>query len=162
MDLEDPIVKRIAQCLLVALMFVLLYVAGLCAWIVFDWDGNSNNSELLVRAIQILPSLSGQKTGDIQNIGAILISSLPVMVAPICFTTVDAKRRLNLFGSVMISVMLIALMLSVIGYMGINLNWGSGHTLGQDGLLHTQQWARAVLTVCVFYIAALLGLKVKS
>ena len=162
MDFEDPIIKRISQVALSVLMMLLLIVAGLTAWVVADWDGDINRSETLVKAINILPSLTGERTGDVQNIVGILFASLPLMVAPVCFTTINNKQRLNKFGGVMACVMLAALLLAGTGYMGIDLTWQAGHELGLDGLTRAQQWARAVLSASVFYIAALLGVKGKS
>jgi len=160
-DFEDPMIKRISQAALVALMLVLLIIAFLTAWLVTDWDGTVNQSESLVRAVKILPSLTGQQTGDVQNLCAILLASLPLMVAPVCFNMVGEKRRLNRFGGIMVCVMLAALVLALVGYMGIDLNWQDGHELGLEGLTRAQQWARVVLSACVFYLAALLGIKAK-
>ncbi|CAM5783825.1 hypothetical protein RFUL19S_01200 [Rhizobacter fulvus] len=83
------------------------------------------------------------------------------MVAPVCFSLVDDKRRLNVFGGVMVTVLFLALALAVYGYININPKWKDGHALGLEGLVHAQQWARTVLSACVFYLAALLGIKGK-
>lgn len=160
-DFEDPTIKRISQGALVVLMLLLLGIAGLTAWLVVDWDGQINQSELLVGAIETLPNLTGERTSDVQNLTAILLAALPLMIAPVCFSMVGEKRRLNRFGGMMVFIMLVALVLAVVGYLGINLAWQDGHALGLEGLVLAQQWARAVLTACVFYLAALLGIRAK-
>jgi purine-cytosine permease-like protein len=124
-----------------------------------DWDGQINRSQLLVRLINILPRLSGERTSDVQSLVAILLGALPLMVASVCFSTTGNTRRLNGFGGVMVLVLSVALVLAVVGYLGIDPKWKDGHVLGLDGLVHAQQWARTVISVCVFYLAALLGIK---
>ena len=161
MDFEDPVVKRVSQCTLVALMLTLVSIAWLTSWLVQDWDGQVNRSASLVQAIDALPRLSGERSSDVQSLAAVLLGAIPLMVAPVCFSMDGGKRRLNVFGGIMVTVLLVALALSVFGYLGIDTKWKDGHALELEGLVHAQQWARTVLSACVFYLASLLGIKAK-
>ncbi|UUZ77412.1 hypothetical protein LP414_09405 [Polaromonas sp. P1(28)-13] len=162
MNFEDPLVRRVGKIALAALVLALLAISGLTAWLVFDWDGQSNNSRVLVRAVDALPRLSGERTSDFLSLMALIAGALPAMVAPVCFTSVDGSRLLNRFGGFMVLVLLLVLVLSAVGYLGIDTMWKDGHALELEGLVHAQQWARAVLSASVFYLSALLGIKGKS
>lgn len=161
MNFDDPFIRRISQTVLAILTIAMFSIGGLTSWLVLDWDGQINHSAGLVTAIGALPLLSGERTNNVQNLTAILLSALPLMVAPICFSIGEAGlRRLNKFGATMTIVLIVALVLSTFGYVGMDPDkWKDGHQLGLDGLQHAQQWARTVISGCVFYLAALLGIK---
>lgn len=159
MNFQDPVVKRVSQCTLLALMLALLSIAALTSWLVQDWDGHTNRSPALIQAIEALPRLSGERVSDIQSLAAVLLGAIPLMVAPVCFSMVADTRRLNKFGGFMVAILLLSLTLAAVGYLGIDMKWKDSHDLELEGLTHAHQWARTVLSACVFYLAALLGIK---
>ena len=168
-DTEDPIIRRFCQLALVLLVICFICIGFLSSWVVFDWDGHGNHSALLVKIITSIPDISGVKkatgsdnSGDIKTIFAIFISSIPMLFASVCFTTADDKKRVNLFGGIILGGLFIAVLLELIGYSSISLSWQDGHELGPDGLNKIIMLAKGALTASVFYVSSLLGLKAQS
>lgn len=161
-NFEDPIIKRISQAALILLVIAFVYIALLAALVVVDWDGGGTRSKILLKAISSLPNISGEKAGDITPIFAIIITALPVMAAAVCFTTVDGKKRLNLFGGFMLCGLLAAILLAVYGYLGIDPKWKAGHELGEEGITRILVLTKSALTASVFYVCSLLGLKAQQ
>lgn len=162
MDLDDPIIRRLCQCVLALLLIIFLYVALLSSWVVVDWDGSGNRSQVLIKAISSLPSLPRERSGDVKTIFAILVSSLPMIVATVCFSTIDGVKRINIFGGFMLVGLFLSILMAVIGYIGIDLSWKDGFDLGEEGLTRIVDLAKGVLSASVFYVTSILGLKAQK
>lgn len=182
MNLDDPFVRAIGQVVLGALVAALACVGVLTLGVLVDWyftDGNGPGNDRLARLVQMLPPLSGPAINEVQNIVAILLTAVPLLVTPVCFLPQQAaapagpaegaaapaatpapSRRLNRFGKVLVVVLLLVMAMCTLAYVGIKpSDWEHNHVLELDGSTHAQNWALAALRGAVFYFAALLGLR---
>ena len=129
-------------------------------WLVFDWNQLGDNNEYLAQLFIKLPKLSGEGSSDFINLVTIFIGAVPLVLSSICFKTINGSKHLNLFGTAVLVVISLSFIFSAIGYLGINPKlWKDGHSLGFEGLVHAQQWARTILSTSVAYISTLLGIK---
>ena len=147
---------------------VLLAVSLYGCAIVFEYlvinDGKGNNGDGLAALLERFPRVQDNKLQEFSSLVAILVAAVPLAVAPICFQAPDAQgqRKLTPFGAFMLYTLLATLLFAVVGYLSLDpegWNRAQAHSLSLENLNLLQEGVKSAIRVCVFFLAALLGLK---
>lgn len=164
MNFSDPPVRFVSQFVLLFACMVMVLIATLSAGIVADWYLNNQDGpgdENLVLIAESLPSLSGTEADEVFNIFGAFLMAAPLAIIAVCTSTTNNVRKVNGFGQVVIALLLLTTLLSLLGYLIIQPNnWSSGHDLKESGLAEVREWSRVALRGSMFYLAAILGVKV--
>lgn len=166
MNLNDPGVRLTCRVLYLVVCLVLLLTSAVSMGIVIDWysnDGDGPGNKYLIQISTALPYLSGEKSNNILSLFGIFLVAAPLIIASVCVSTIDGVRNINKFGYLVLFLLLVSAIFACIGYVGINPEvWGDGHNLKREGLQKVEEWSKTTMRGSIFYIAAILGLKVAS
>lgn len=166
MNFDDPRIRQLSYVVLCIMALAMFVAASYCTAIAYEYlvinNSRGNDAGGLAKLMSYLPQLQNSKLQDFSSLVGILVAATPLMVAPVCVETTDNQRRLTRFGVGLMYVLLVDLLVAVVAYLAIDPQaWfkAQAHTLDLEQLTTLQDTSRTVIRGCVFFLAALLGLK---
>lgn len=167
-NFSDPHIRRIAHFVLGAMALILLSVSVFSCAFVYEYlvynRSSGNNENGLAAVVANFPRPTDAKLQEFAGLLAVLVAAVPLAVTPICFNAPDTEGRRNLsrFGAGLLYTLLGTLLLATVAYLSLSPDvWtrAQAHSLKLSELNFLQDGIKSVIRLCVFFLAALLGLK---